>query len=394
MNKNITAIEIAASGIKVVTGYYKNKHLIIRKALTGDKLPLDSSNNIDLNEAKASLNNLLNECKKEVEDLGLYVPIYPAIGLKIISDLKATSFNSAENTLTSDTYNNCLGQLQGMARRDSGALVTSVPFLFQINDEGKTTERDYSFELGTKSDSLTMHADCYLIDSGVHQRYEEILRSCISPRYYFELISPLAVTHLINKMLENAQRKLNNYVIVNFEKNCTHVMSVSNKRMKACTIIPKGYIDCVNETSSKLSIPFEKALELVNLFGLETSVPLNNALPDNLDFDAYKRSFSASINALLIEVKKAIASFDFTEQAIILETGSGSDILLLAERLTEVTNMQVIKFQPPVLGARDMGYLSCLGAIMMSTEGYLGNQASALRHQKDSTLQYEKFGRN
>ena len=96
MNKNVTAIEISPSGIRIVTGYCFNKNVYVRQALQGVPLSLDDNGQIDVDDAASSLAIQLNNLKKTLnEDLGLVVPIFPAHSITITKS-DGTTYVSGE----------------------------------------------------------------------------------------------------------------------------------------------------------------------------------------------------------------------------------------------------------------------------------------------------------
>ena len=389
MNQNVTAIELASSGIRLVTGYCFNHKVYVRQALEGNPLPLDDNNCLSVNEASQSLSLLIATAKKTImEDLGLIIPILPPVSLSI-SDNDGTTYISSD-AISQGDYNNCLGIILKKTHEVNKNVVFTQPYFFSTDKQAKNPT---IFPLGMKANELTIYADSFSIDSLAYKRYMNIFNNCGLRDFYFEMISPLAAISFINKTNAGASKKFDNYLAIDFENDVTYVSYIKNRRLIACETISLGINHILTSLSQKMDIDYEKAADLKNILGLSNNFHITNPVVENIDLNAFHEVFSTEFNRLVVTINDTIAAMRIDGNVPLVCYGTGSDILSLDSILAESLGMEVFIFMPQVIGARNKVFTDCLGAILLSNETYLENQETALRHKKDRMIQSDSFGR-
>ena len=388
MNKNVTAIEISPSGIRIVTGYCFNNKVYVRQALEGVPLSLDDNGQIDVDDAASSLAILLNNLKKTLnEDLGLVVPIFPAHSLSI-SNSDGTSYVSGD-FITHTDYANCLGIILKKTNEANKKVVFTLPYFFGTDNQNKNPT---IFPLGAKSAELTIYADTFSIDTLSYKRYMKIFEACGLRDFYFEMVSPLAAISFINKTSAASSKKFDNYLAIDFENDLTYISKVKNHRLEVVQTLDFGINQVLLNVSTALNIDFKQVNDLKNLFGLNDKFELEKPLLD-VDLSKFHQVFTQEMTNLILKINDALSLFRIDTTLPLITYGVGGDILDLSELLTEALGLDTFMFQPQVIGARSRVFTDCLGAILLSNEAYLENQETALRHKKDRIIQTDNFGR-
>lgn len=391
MKNNITAIEFCRTGIRLVTGYCFNGRIFVRQALEGESIAADKAGHLNIADATSSLMLLLTTAKKSLhEDLGLIVPIFPPVNLKIHESFGSNFLSSSK--VTNNDYNNCIGIIMNKTQESDSVTIFTKPFNFYTEPDNQNSP---VFPLGKEANKLTIYADSFAIDTATFNHYRNILGNCGLKNFYFYSTAPLAATYFINKEAENDNpEKYRDYIAISFEADFTLVSLIKDKRMTATFTIDKGINDVVKKTALDLNTSFEKANELKNLFGLSTDVPFTHAFLDSFDLKDYINSFQTNMRSLITYINDAIAEFRLNSPISLILYGPGSDILYLDQFIAKQIGINsCVVFKPQVLGARNQVYTNCLGAILMSDEKYLEDPSVAIRNSKDKMLENDTFGR-
>ena len=121
MANNVTAIELSASGIRLVVGYVQSGKVYVLQALQGERLPLDADGKISVKASEESIELLFQTAKTSLGDhfdFGPVIAVYPSDGFKGKEGEGSSLTVEKSNRITQLDYSNCVNIIQKEVKED------------------------------------------------------------------------------------------------------------------------------------------------------------------------------------------------------------------------------------------------------------------------------------
>ncbi len=382
MANNVTAIELARDGIRVVTGYYHQDRLYVTSAVKGEPLSVGSDGRISADEAVSSLTSLLNSNAGNAgSGEGPYIVSIPPDDVEFKSGNSQTGIVSS--SISQIDYRNCVSIFTKENAVPGHTIVSIIPNLFRDSSGTPYLE----FPSGVTSSSLYLEADAVIIPTEAYDYYKGILAKCkVFP--YLCYISSLPPSALIEKRVGD----FDDYAILNIENRYTYLSVIRKKKFAATKVFPYG-IDTINDAAAAtLKVDPSKVAEMRHLFGFVSEQDIYRPYPEVKNVKSVNKAFAEGLSPLTMEIRSYLDSLGLPEVPIIMY-GSSVDEYGFSTVLGNQLDVETFDFTQSIYGAFDQSYVGCLGMIYLSSLSYQIPVQEAKSFQHGEEMKNVSLGR-
>lgn len=387
MANNVTAIELSASGIRLVVGYVQSGKVYVLQALQGERLPLDADGKISVKASEESIELLFQTAKTSLGDhfdFGPVIAVYPSDGFKGKEGEGSSLTVEKSNRITQLDYSNCVNIIQKEVKEDGYLAVCCAPFLFVYDSEVK---RD--FLPGQISEKLSVKADCMLLEANDVRRYRKILNDIdIFP--YLELVGVYAsLEFLLGTFVPDK------FLFVGLEEDSCSFSLVEERRLLFSQTDSFSLSRGVFDFAKRLSADEKTVRQYVQLFGFVEDVsnipyPIPAASSEKVAASLLRECFSPLAKSL----SEIATGLNLVAQVPLVVYGPGTDIPGIEEYLSNVTGRDAYLVNNNTIGARDPVFIGCLGGIKASNQPYQLSHHEGRQMADDEIIRKTYFGRN
>ncbi|MDD6241227.1 MAG: hypothetical protein PUA93_06590 [Eubacteriales bacterium] len=354
MKEFITAITFSRRKISVLSGFARPGKVYVLKALSSPLLPATKDGFMEKEEAEQALTSLLSETKNELGgSLSVTLALLPAIDYSVYRGENTSTLVS--DTVTQHDFINIANMIRKSAKVDNKTIFYCDPLFF--TPEGG--EKSRKFPLGTKTSSLAMQADMHMIHQNAYRFYEDICKSC-GLDLSFTALSCFASSSYLS-LFSSPER----YSLLSLEEDQCEVASLTGGHLASASNIPYGLEDMNEKASSLLSLSPAKTREYARLFGLRKKTGFPYQTPEGKTLEEISQAFEESLSPLVEEIAKQLK-----DDSPIIFVGKGANMEGLDQFFSNRLGKKVYLFNGASLGARESGYLPCLGGIALSSYPY------------------------
>ncbi len=387
MANNVTAIEIAQSGIRMAIGYVQNGKVYLLQALQGERIPLDSDGGISVKAAEESIALLFQTARKALGanfDFGPVIAIFPGKNFRCKEGEGTTLTVDKLNHIRQLDYSNCINMIQKETREDGYAAVCCAPFLFVYDNQAKR-----EFLPGLSSEKLTVKADCMLLDSNDVHRYRKIFNDLdIFP--YLELVDVYASLCFLQGTFIPEK-----FLFLSLSEDHVTFSLVEERRLLLSESLDLGIADFIKGFSTQSGAPLKEAETFVRLFGFVADTDhIVAPLPHVTTLDTIRRVLEKAFAPILGKADELSDSLHLEQNVPLVLFGSGAEIAGIDAFLSEGTGRECYIVNNNSIGARSQDFIPCLGAIKASSLPYQLSSNEGQRQAEDEVIRKTFFGRN
>lgn len=355
MNNVYAGIEIANGGIKLLVGYYINGRVYILHSLQSTKTNLTNGYIDDPKAVSLAIRELINTAQSQlnlkIEDVLLALP---PIELTVKTDTAVTSTVGADSVVTTSDIVNVTNMIKKKVQEDGKKIVAIVPYKY-ILDSGQSYR-----ELPTRamSNSLTIEADCELVDENICETYREAVEQA-GLKVLATVVSPFATV----KLLESYEQIPAQYILLDIGHKLTSFSFVFENRLLGGRTISFGGHDIIQAVSRQFGLDAEKARRYIEIYGLSEDPSFEFQTADGFRLSELAQTIRKALGSLAGQISNIAAELAIDDlQTIILSGGTGS-LYGLDEYLSESFGVNVMVFNPKNYGARNKSYANLIGMI-------------------------------
>lgn len=359
MNEIVTAIELNASGIRLVSGYVYEDKVYVLQSLVGKSINLDNNGLMDRRQVEDTLTSLIETAKNTLKcDLKNYIFLLPPDDF-LVKNSSSSSVTMNEYVAQKD-FTNCISMLEKIVKVNNSTIVFDVPIYFALEDG----EHIPTFPLNERSENLSVNADVHMISKVSYDYYMEIIKKLgILP--YATLVSTYGSCSFLTSF-----KSPDSFFLLQVENESTYLSLVKNRRLAFSKEYPVSMNSLYEKTGEKLNLTKEKMEDYISTFGLkkDQAIPIQTEEKKPLGdlIDAFLQEFSQ-----FESIKEKMDELDSSRSLTIIFLGSGGRIDGMNGNLSNYFIRQLLLFYPKVLGARNDSLVSCLGGIKITSNSYM-----------------------
>lgn len=359
MNEIVTAIELNASGIRLVSGYVYEGKVYVLQSLVGKSISLDNNGLMDSRQVEDTLASLIETAKNTLKcDLKNYIFLLPPDDF-LVKNSSSSSVTMNELIAQKD-FANCISMLEKLVKVSNSTIVFDAPVYFATeNGEQLTT-----FPLNVQSENLSVNADVHMISKVSYDYYMEIIRKLgILP--YATLVSTYGSCSFLTSL-----KSPDSFYLIQVEGESTYLSLIKNKRLAFSKEYPVSMKSLYEKTAEKLNMTKEQIEDYITTFGLkaEQAIPILTEEKKPLEdiVDAFLHEFTQ-----FAFIKEKMDELEPTRSLSIIFLGSADRIDGMNANLSNYFARALLLFYPKVLGARNDSLVSCLGGIKLTSNSYM-----------------------
>ena len=387
MANNVTAIELARSGIRMTIGYVQNGKVFVLQALQGDRIPVDSDGGISVKAAEESIALLFETARKALGrdfDFGPVIAVFPGRHFRSREGEATTLTVDKLNHIRPLDYSNCISMIQKETREDGYAAVCCAPFLFVYDNQARG-----DFLPGQVSEKLTVKADCLLLESNDVHRYRKIFNDLdIYP--YLELVDTYAGLCFLQGT--SIPEK---FLFLSLCEDHVSLALVEERRLLFAKTLEDGISDFVLDFAKRGKAPLPEAWQFARLFGFVPDAEhVFSPLPHATTIDSARTELEKAFSPLLASLASLAEDLRLEQNVPLVLFGSGTEIPGIDAYLSEGCGRECYIVNNNTIGARSQDFIPCLGAIKASSLPYQLSSNEGQRQAEDEVIRKTYFGRN
>lgn len=371
MAKNVVALEISSSAIKLVVGYVLDQNVVVLHAAIKD-LPNNAVVGEDIKEpdvVSLAIADIIkdgeNRLKCDIKDVVL---VLPPVGFEVFENTQSTNIVSSTGIIAEVDVRNVISMLRKDRYDHNNKIVDIIPqnYLLDQNRIFANTP------IGESSSTLQMRAFVHTISPEVMNTFSKIVKQ-LGLNITKYVVAPYGVG-----LLFKDYRKLpEQYLLVDYGAEYTTVSTISNGLIYGSTFFQNGSETLTESIKNAFNVTDKEAKKLKEVFGLDSTVStfhptisksqvdgkeLNYTIEDlNNIVSNYLMNYTRDLRRTL---KTVLNDESFTRNIPLVFIGGGSTLRGFEEFIVEQKLSDVILFPTlKSMGARDITFASCLGAI-------------------------------
>lgn len=359
MNEIVTAIELNASGIRLVSGYVYEGKVYVLQSLVGKSISLDNNGLMDRRQVEDTLTSLIETAKNTLKcDLKNYIFLLPPDDY-LVKNSYSSSVTMNEYVAQKD-YANCISMLEKLVKVNNSTIVFDDPVYF-VTENG---EQVSTFPLNERSENLSVNADVHMISKVSYDYYMEIIKKLgILP--YATLVSTFGSCSFLTSF-----KSPDSFYLIQVENESTYLSLVKNRRLAFSKEYAVSMNSLYEKTAEKLNMTKEKMEDYITTFGLksEQSIPILTEEKKTMEEigNAFRQEFSQ-----FASIKEKMDELEPTRSLSIIFLGNADRIDGMNAHLSNFFGRDLLLFYPKVLGARNDSLVSCLGGIKITSNSYM-----------------------
>lgn len=355
MNNIYAALEIANGGVKLLVGYYFNGRVYVLHALQSTSASLTNGYIDDVKKVAVSIKEVVNSAQSQlgykIEEVCLCLP---PIDMEIKTDTAMTSTVGSDSIVTGSDVINVTTMIKKKVSEPGKKIVAIIPHKYLL-DNGQSYR-----ELPSRafSNSLTVEADCELVDENIFETYKEACEEAGLKVQSF-VLAPFATI----KLLESYEQIPAQYVLIDIGAKLTDIALVFENRLLAGRAVSFGGDDVVKAVAKELNLTFDQAFRYVEVYGLTSGPSFEFRTEAGFTLDRLAAVIRKTLVSLSNHIKNALNEFGLRELPTVILSGGGANLVGLDEFISETFMINVMVFTPKNFGARNKSYANLLGMI-------------------------------
>ena len=376
---NIGILEITDTAVRLLVGQYANDEVSI---VFTKELPIEGY--IERGEVK-SVDQILDVIKSlaKLKDdeanvnlqLNRIALVLPPIGFKIFETRKSTNTVSSTMKILPMDIENVLSLAQKDLTNPGFEVVDVVPQLFFLGQDKYTKIPP----LGEESRTLAIIARIFALPSSLISTY---VRRIVEPSG-LSLTKSIVSTVAIEEVCKKALPSIPNHYLVDIGEGYTKVALVGSNCPVSSGTFPKGTMDLIKMISSRFNIPFAKARELLEVYGIEDRhTKFMPPIIESINEEGLKSvytldelsniikeffvEFFNDLDVCVLSVQKGFEPSKVNGLPFIL-TGGVTAMKGLSQLFkTRYPSVMIHNLKSNILGAREQKYIPLIGALLYS----------------------------
>lgn len=388
MDKKILVLELTKSEARLTYGSISQDDFEI---LFAERKSLLSSDGLELAPAEQGtvLHNLLESLKKQfgVGNLALVptILVLPSENL-LVRDGNSRSYSTNSGSgLNRLDYRNCLFLISQEGKEPGYKSLCFLPYLFSCDGEDKE-----QFPLGERFESLSVHADHYLLPESAYENYRRLVLS-LGLKPYLTYFENLAACHYLPR---NEKRR--EFFLLNLSEEATVLSLVKDNRLIDNHYWALGLDAVAEKISEKYRLSLKDASFLIRLFGYESPEPdLPYPIPAIRSTSEFRKTIEDLYDSLILsKIRSTIDLLDEPHHVPNIVYGTATELIGSENMLSARIPRLYSAIRTRVIGANSQAFLPTLGALRLAYEKYQTPLADVVKVREDDAIRETAFGRN
>lgn len=240
--------------------------------------------------------------------------------------------------------------------RKQGLFVSVYPVGFSLDGGAPTSV----FPMDAAAETLTMTVQVSTLDPTLHDLWERAARAAGFGGQY-------ALSSLCTARLCRTDSRIGGkFAVLEIGQSTSYLSLCSDGLPLRTTPIEMGVDTAVRGAASELGVPYERAREMAEVFGLTPVRHPGYRLPDGLVQDDYLRALSRGFKPLAEDLKEVLEPYYRRGiVSLVMVSVEGMYIPSLDSYLTRESGIPIAPVTPSAAGARSPGYAPLLGALLL-----------------------------
>lgn len=371
-NKINVALELSSSAIKIVVGYklddqvivlYANKHLLPLNAIVGEEIK-------DSDLVVSTITEAIKEAQKNLKsDIKDVILVLPPIGFEVFENTQSTNVVSSSGVIAEVDIRNVMSMLRKDRYDHNNKIVDIIPQNYYL-DQNRIFANS---PLGETSTTLQMNALIHTISPRVIFDFTQAVKK-VGLNITKYVMAPYGVGDLLAKRKDLP----NQYLLVDYGEEYTTVATINNGMPYGAIFSPNGAERLTSCIANGLNVSLEDAKYLKETYGLDQRVstfhPIiatsTNELGQKIEYtiedlnnivEGYLLDYTCDLRRMF----KTILREENNEIRFpLVFVGGGTRLNGFKEYMT-IQKLNDDLYFPELknLGARDITYINCLGAL-------------------------------
>lgn len=289
MQKEVAVIEIKDKHFRLIIGYlydekidilYEKRYVLTNENNDGDIFDVNSLAN-DL-KVITSISDQKQRLKINITEVVL---VLPSFGLEVYNTQKSTNTISNDGRIDKIDIANALSLVKKEKIPNQNNVITDIiPNVFITDDSRNFSEPP----LGEISTNILIDANVYTLPNNLVSKLKEAITNA-GLKIKRTVISPIGVDCL----LKAKKFKFDTYILVEYDQTNTVLSFIGKHTLFQSNFFKIGGEHITYDIATHFSIPFEKAEEIKQTYGLDLRDTLfNTPILEVLGPDGFKRKYT------------------------------------------------------------------------------------------------------